>query len=378
MFVKHPYDVGDRIDVNDRKMVVDRISLLYSVFTSLDTMQVVQVPNIQLNNLWIDNITRSKAMMECMDLDVSYDTSFEDIELLRLEMERFVRSPDNSRDFMPDFNISVSSVNGLDKMTLCVTIKHKSNWHNDAVRATRRSKFMCALAVALKKIPIYGAGGGGDALGGPANPTYSVSVTDAFAAKSREDAAKERDASRLVPANPDQTEKEHYEAEQHAISELNTRPFEIDTATGAWDARDDAATIASRDEIEDPVRHREIESIRNELKKKESQRGRRKAGEGLTHSLSGAGHQQSPRLEPFDEEARTEIPSTFYDRNHGVDTSYNRGGVRPSFDVGGEGDELQLRQSMSQSQRTSHSQRGVYRGYSTGKRQAGGPAPSFQ
>ncbi|TQS32788.1 hypothetical protein Golomagni_06887, partial [Golovinomyces magnicellulatus] len=180
LFVKHPYDVGDRVDITEKQMVVDRISLLYSVFTRLDTMQVVQIPNIQLNNLWIDNISRSKAMLECINLDVSFDTSFEDIELLRLEMERFVRSPDNSRDFMPDFHISVSSVNSLDMMSLCITIKHKSNWHNDGVRATRRSKFMCALAVALKKIPIYGPGGGSDALGGPANPTYSVSVTDAF------------------------------------------------------------------------------------------------------------------------------------------------------------------------------------------------------
>lgn len=368
LFVKHPYDVGDRVDINDSQMVVDRISLLYTVFTRIDRMQVVQIPNIQLNNLWIDNTSRSKAMLECIDLDVSYDTSFEDIELLRTEMEHFVRHSDNSRDFQPDFSIGVGSVGNLDKMTLQITIKHKSNWHNDGVRATRRSKFMCALAVALKKVPIYGPGGGGDALGGPSNPTYSVSVTDAFAAKSREDSAKAKNDGRMVPANTNQSEKEQQQAEMQAISELTTRPLEMETTAGAWDAKDDAATIRSMDADDDPIRQREIESMRNSLKKKESQRGRRKAGEGLSHTASGNQH-DSPRLETFDEEARTDMPSSFYERNHGEGTSYRgASGVRPSFDVGGDGgDELQLRPSMSQSQR------GLYRGPSSGRRQPPGP-----
>lgn len=43
LFVKHPYDVGDRVDIGEKKMVVDRISLLYTVFTRIDIMQVVQV-----------------------------------------------------------------------------------------------------------------------------------------------------------------------------------------------------------------------------------------------------------------------------------------------------------------------------------------------
>ncbi|KAJ2957056.1 hypothetical protein NQ176_g11278 [Zarea fungicola] len=159
LFVKHPYDVGDRVDINGGQMVVERISLLYSVFKRLDKSQVTQVPNIVLNGLWIDNISRSKAMSESIEVNVSYDTSFEDIELLRLEMEKFVRHPDNSRDFQPNFSISVGGVGNLDKLVLFISIKHKSNWHNDSVRATRRSKFMCALAQALKKVPIYAPGG---------------------------------------------------------------------------------------------------------------------------------------------------------------------------------------------------------------------------
>ena len=46
LFVKHPYDVGDRVDIQGPEkqlMVVEKISLLYTVFTRIDKMQVVQV-----------------------------------------------------------------------------------------------------------------------------------------------------------------------------------------------------------------------------------------------------------------------------------------------------------------------------------------------
>ncbi|TQW00561.1 hypothetical protein V2A60_001636 [Cordyceps javanica] len=327
LFVKHPYDVGDRVDISGSQMVVERISLLYSVFRRLDKSQVTQVPNIQLNNLWIDNISRSKAMTETVELNVSYDTSFEDIELLRLEMEKFVRHPDNSRDFFPDFSISIGGVGNLDKMLLYISIKHKSNWHNDSVRATRRSKFMCALALALKKVPIYAPGGGNEALGGPGNPSYSVAVSDEFAAAGRDKYAKDKEAARMVPTKPAQTEKEHAAAEQAAISELNTVPLSLDTATSMWDTRDNTPASAV-DESTDPRRSREIEAMRSELHKKESQRGRRKAGEGLTGATGLTptdGHfppqQRSPRLETFDEEASTDMPASFYERNHPPDGS---------------------------------------------------------
>lgn len=43
IFVKHPYDVGDRVDLNGNHLVVETISLLYTVFHNIDTMKVVQV-----------------------------------------------------------------------------------------------------------------------------------------------------------------------------------------------------------------------------------------------------------------------------------------------------------------------------------------------
>lgn len=313
-------------------------------------------------------------MSESLEINVSFDTSFEDVELLRLEMERFVRAPENARDFKPDFTIGVGGVGDLDKLILKFSIQHKSNWHNEAVRATRRSKFMCALALALKKVPIYAPGGGSEALGAPGNPSYSVTVSDAFAAKSRDDVAKAKEEARMVPTKSEQTAKEHQQAEQQAISELNTLPIHIETVTSLWDSRDEQ-TVTSPVDGEDPEeaqRNREIQHMRNDLRKKESQRGRRKAGEGISAMTPTTTDTSYPsqtmgntRLETFDEEANIDTPPTFYPQRHGEASSSQARAAAGRDDE----DETELRSSMS------IRSGGVHRGPSWGYRGPRGGTP---
>ncbi|KAI0484614.1 Mechanosensitive ion channel-domain-containing protein [Xylariaceae sp. FL0804] len=318
LFVKHPYDVGDRVDIvgsEKEQLVVERISLLYTIFNRIDKMQTVQVPNIVLNNLWIENVTRSKAMKDIIDVNVSFGTSFEDLELLRLEMERFVREPENARDFLPDIIISVAGVGDLDKLQLKIAIKYKSNWHNEAVRATRLSKFMCALTLAMKKVPINAPGGGSDALGGPSNPTYSVSVSDAAAIAAREKSAKDKEAARLVPPptitlarNASNASKlDASQTEQQAAQMFNTRN-PAQAAGDDWGYnRDDTANDSSEALLE-RQRSQDIEAVRTELHKSQSQRGgRRRAGDSVPTENTGQnapGFQFSQHMAPFDEEAQ--------------------------------------------------------------------------
>ncbi|CAJ2511025.1 Uu.00g066500.m01.CDS01 [Anthostomella pinea] len=331
LFVKHPYDVGDRVDITGsekEQLVVEKISLLYTVFNRIDKMQVVQVPNIILNNLWIENVTRSKAMKEVIDLNVSFDTSFEDIELLRQEMENFVRAPENSRDFLQDIVIGVSGVGDLDKLQLKVAIKHKSNWHNEAVRATRRSKFMCALILALKKVPVNAPGGGGDALGGPANPTYSVSVSDAEAAAARDKSGQDKNAKRLVPAppparNPSTSSRANMSQsrEEKAAQGFNTLdPMRAAEDDWGYNRDDTDPDDDARDEAVERKRSSDIETLRLDLHKRESQRsgsqriGRRRAGDTVPIEpigSNGPGLQVTQHMAPFDEEAQMGGPGPY-------------------------------------------------------------------
>ena len=125
LFVKHPFDVGDRVDIADNQLVVERISLLYTVFKQIKTHKTTQVANIVLNTVWIENVSRSTAMREQLLMYISFDTSLEDVQLLRNEMQNFVLAPENSRDFQPEIEVEVTGIAEMNKLELKVEIKHK-------------------------------------------------------------------------------------------------------------------------------------------------------------------------------------------------------------------------------------------------------------
>ncbi|OBT51044.1 hypothetical protein VE04_09068 [Pseudogymnoascus sp. 24MN13] len=264
LFIKHPYNVGDCAGINNEPLIVERISLLYTVFKRIDYMKMVQAPNIVLNTMWIENVTRSKAMKEQIELSISFDTTVDDLELVRTELEAFVRHSDNNRDLQEDVILECTGVGTMDKLVLKADIRHKSNWANESIRASRRSKFMCALVLAVREVPIYGPGGGGIALGEPGNPSYSVAVADDLAAEARAKAAEKKEAKRLVPT-PKPDAGTHETAAAAAMNARRPTDTGLDTQQrGRGDTLDRARSI-------------DVENIRNDLLHRASTRGRRRA-----------------------------------------------------------------------------------------------------
>lgn len=125
LFVKHPFDVLDRVDIGDDQLIVEHISLLYTIFKKVNTQKLTQVPNIVLNSLWIQNISRSRAMKEQLLMFIHFDTTLEDINLLKKEMQAFVLAKENNRDFQPDIDVEVTGIHEMNKLELRVEIKHK-------------------------------------------------------------------------------------------------------------------------------------------------------------------------------------------------------------------------------------------------------------
>lgn len=250
-------------------------------------------------------------MREQLSIYIDFGTTLEDVQLLRNEMQAFVTDKDNSRDFQPDIDVEITGIASMDKMELKVEIRHKSNWSNETVRAARRSKFMCALVLALRKIPINAPGGGGPALGSVDQPTYSVTVSDAQAGANREAATKAKDAKRLFPAEkPDvlatsgpvgvtsSTESNLRDSvtppplrfrhppasESNALATLNSRRPAADTANTPGDfiepttPKSVAHSVSTMD-FPDFDRTVSIEEVRG-LLRRQSTRGKRRASSG--------------------------------------------------------------------------------------------------
>lgn len=125
LFIKHPYDVGDVVTIDGKRLVVEHVSLMYSVFRTIDSDAKTQIPHNVANTLWIENVSRSKQMKEKLTLSVASTTTDEDLKALNCELQRFVTHEDNRRDFQPEFDIELISIGDLKQLDLCVEIRHK-------------------------------------------------------------------------------------------------------------------------------------------------------------------------------------------------------------------------------------------------------------
>ncbi|KAG5651771.1 hypothetical protein H0H81_007524 [Sphagnurus paluster] len=183
LFIKHPFDVGDRVVINKESYTVKEIRLLSTVFIDSNST-LVQAPNNILN----------AQMSETFTFDVSYATTFEDLERLREKMLAFVK--EERRDYQPAFDVVVKDFPEQEKMTLAADIKYKSNGQQGALKAKRRNKWICALKTALAELNIYGPKGNPNA---PATTTrYTKVPYEEILAKERAESA----PSFPVPVSP--------------------------------------------------------------------------------------------------------------------------------------------------------------------------------
>ncbi|KAI0356297.1 hypothetical protein OH77DRAFT_1401686 [Trametes cingulata] len=201
LFIKHPYDVGDRIVIADKTYTVKEMRLLSTIFLDSNAC-AVQAPNTWMNTQLIHNIRRSPQMSEAFTFDVAYGTSFEQIERLRDVMVAFLKS--ERRDFQPVFDVYVVDIPGQEKMTLRADIKYKSNWQQGTLKAQRRNKWICALKASMAKVKIFGPGGDPDAPSGPTKYTlvpYEEVVKQEEEAKAHAPSKSSSTAELRIPTN---------------------------------------------------------------------------------------------------------------------------------------------------------------------------------
>lgn len=161
VFVKHPFDVGDRVRVygNTGDLMtgddyyVQEISLLYTEFKKMQG-HVVQAPNSLLNNLFILNQRRSNGLADPIQLKVRFGTTNEVIEQLRDRMTDFVC--EYKRDYSPRIITEVCTIDEVYSVTLNFVFFHKSNFQNELLRLQRHNRFAGELMRQMALLGIEG------------------------------------------------------------------------------------------------------------------------------------------------------------------------------------------------------------------------------
>ena len=161
VFVKHPFDVGDRVTIYGNTgsqgrgddYFVKEISLLFTEFKKMEG-HVVQAPNSYLNTLFILNQRRSGGLAEAVPVTIKFGTSLEKIEALRSRLLEFVTA--EKREYQKNILTELREVYEAHSITLNVVFFYKSNWQNELLRLQRRNKFICALMVTMQELGIEG------------------------------------------------------------------------------------------------------------------------------------------------------------------------------------------------------------------------------
>jgi small-conductance mechanosensitive channel len=161
VFVKHPFDVGDRVSIYGNTgttlkgddYFVKEISLLYTEFKKMEG-HIVQAPNSYLNTLFILNQRRSGGLAEAVPVTVKFGTTLDQIDGLRQRLLEFVTS--EKREYQSNILTELREITEAHAITLNVVFFYKSNWQNELLRLQRRNKFICAMMVSMQELGIEG------------------------------------------------------------------------------------------------------------------------------------------------------------------------------------------------------------------------------
>ncbi|KAK9720401.1 hypothetical protein K7432_004198 [Basidiobolus ranarum] len=157
LFVRHPFDVGDRVDIDGDSFVVKEMGLLSTVFETLEGAVVI-IPNNSISGSKIHNVRRSGDLSEVIRIQVDTSTSWSQIQQLEVKLLQFLN--DNGREFRNETKITLSEFPDPNRMTFEVEIPYKGNWQDDNEYSKRRNMFMLALrdAVSSTGITYHGMG----------------------------------------------------------------------------------------------------------------------------------------------------------------------------------------------------------------------------
>jgi hypothetical protein len=111
VFSKQPYDIGDRVVVDDKDLIVDEICLLYTIFHRASDGAIEQIAHKKICDSWITNLSRSRGLSvkESAIIPESTDTiSRSTLDSYRVALGDFIKqNPVRSR-YLNVENVQVS------------------------------------------------------------------------------------------------------------------------------------------------------------------------------------------------------------------------------------------------------------------------------
>ncbi|KAL1533384.1 mechanosensitive ion channel protein 8-like [Salvia divinorum] len=151
LFVMHPFDVGDRVEVDGVQMIVEEMNILTTVFLKFDNHKIYY-PNSVLSTKPINNYYRSPDMGDAIDFSIHISTPGEKIATMK---ERIARYVDNRSDhWYPAPLIVMRDMEDMNRLKFSMWLSHKMNFQDMGERWTRRSLLVEEMVKIFKELDI--------------------------------------------------------------------------------------------------------------------------------------------------------------------------------------------------------------------------------
>ncbi|OIW12746.1 hypothetical protein TanjilG_24679 [Lupinus angustifolius] len=136
LFILHPYDVGDRCEIDGVQMVVEEMNILTTTFLRYD-FQKILIPNSVLATKAISNFYRSPDTRDSVEFYMHVSTPIEKISAVKHRIQSYI---DNKKEhwYASPF-IFLKDCEQLNMIRLAIWPRHKMNFQDMGERFLRRS-----------------------------------------------------------------------------------------------------------------------------------------------------------------------------------------------------------------------------------------------
>lgn len=139
VFVMHPFDIGDRIVIEGKMMVVEEMNILSTVFLKPDK-EKVYYPNSALASKAIGNLYRSPDQGDSLEFAIDYRTPLSTIGKLKDRIKQYLEQ--NSHIWHPDHSVVVKEIENVNKIKMALFFNHTMNFQDFGEKTKRRSELV--------------------------------------------------------------------------------------------------------------------------------------------------------------------------------------------------------------------------------------------
>lgn len=151
LFVIHPFDVGDRCEIDAVQMVVEEMNILTTVFLRYDNQKIVYLNSV-LATKSIANYYRSPDMGDSVEFLVHIATPTEKIALMKQRISNYMEN--KKEHWYPSPMIIMKELEGINQLRFAVWMTHRMNHQNMGEKWIRRTQLVEEMVKIFKELDI--------------------------------------------------------------------------------------------------------------------------------------------------------------------------------------------------------------------------------